>query len=156
MKNTILVSLIIFSVSFFFIGQTEKQKDFDAQTKYKLLEGHLIKLINDKKTTDAKLEELESELKEVSAHNKVQSALIKQYESSRVSKYEKTNSVRLDWSSEQRLEKVERQVRDLKKDLGRHKNFFGFNYVGGGLGFGTLNTLEEIQTAIKANRVHFH
>ena len=156
MKNTILVSLIIFSVSFFFIGQTEKQKDFDAQTKYKLLEGHLIKLINDKKTTDAKLEELESELKKVYAHNKVQSALINQYETSKVSKYEKTNSIQLDWSSEQRIKKVEKKVLDLEIDVGRHKDFFGVGFLGGG--FADLNTLDDLKNAInrKANSLHFH
>lgn len=166
MKNTILVSITILAVSFFFIGQTSTKKDFDAEAKYKVLERYLIKLINDKKSSDAKLEKLEKENEELQTSI---SNLEKDYE--KLSKYcliltevQNENSTKinkgilsenekksppqsLDWNTGQILDKI----RDLEWKLNK---FLGRRYTGSSSDV----TLEEIKDTLnrKSDSFHFH
>lgn len=152
--KAVLLSLSIISISLLLIGQTSKKEDFDAQAKYKLLERYIIALIKEQRKTDAKVEELESELKEVSARIKIQSALIKQLDSPQVTKNRNLSSFELDYRTKSLLDEIEDDIEDLKIHVSRHESFFGLGFTG----LGPLETLRDLQIEIgrKSDSLHFH
>lgn len=158
MKNSILVSITILAVSFFFIGQTSPKKDFDAEAKYKVLERVLIKLINEKKSTDAKLEKIEAELKDWKkaylmeiANKEIESGLTKMLDEKFPTKEKKSPPQSLDWNTKQILDKIKRDIKTIEWKL---DEFLGTGYTGGSFDI----SLEEIQDALnnKSDRFHFH